>query len=199
MPEPHARQGGFLTDLRQGTDWLLFVCRVVAFPVEVWVVRPGTWGPRYLDLSAVLGFVWPFVLVGFWGPHAAADDRAVLLFWWGVFALLLVHRVAGIRRRARGCRCHSRYRGDSWFVRPTDPPGTRRADLRELLVVLGAAAVIAAACRPLGALIFVGGVGLGISRVVAQLAVEARLRELDDLRIENEFYMDLFRARSDRW
>ncbi|HEX4609313.1 MAG TPA: hypothetical protein VH092_14035, partial [Urbifossiella sp.] len=180
---PHERSPG---DLRQGTDQLLFFCRVVAFPVENCVTRFGTWGTRYLDFSSVLGFFWPLVFVGFSAPHSAGDVRAVVLFWWGSLVLLLVHRVAGLRRRARGYRCHSRYRGASWFAWESDRVGTGQSDARECLVVVGAGIVIAAAVsRPLGLLLLLGSSALLATRLVIHLVIEARLRELEDLRIEH--------------
>ncbi|HEX4607817.1 MAG TPA: hypothetical protein VH092_06385 [Urbifossiella sp.] len=193
---PHERSPG---DLRQGTDQLLFLCRVLAFPVEICVTRFGTWGPQYLDFSSVLGFFWPLVFVGLTAPHPAGEVRAVVLFWWGSLVLLLVHRVAGLRRRARGYRCHSRNRGASWFARVSDPVGSGRSNARDCLAVVGAGIVIAAVVsRPLGLLLLLGSAALLATRLVMHLAIEARLREMEDLWIEHEFLAERFRERTDR-
>ncbi|QJW98438.1 hypothetical protein [Frigoriglobus tundricola] len=199
MSQPSSSNGGFLDDLRQGHDQFLFLCRILAFPVQLCVTRFGTWGPRYLDFSAVLGFFWPVVFLAFAGPYPVGEGVAVIRFWWATLALLLIHRIAGVRRRAKGYLCHSRYWGESWFARPSDPPASDRSDAREFLAVFGIAVLLAAAVsRPLGVLLLIGCVALLVTRLVVRQAVVARLREMEDARIESEFYFERFRERTDR-
>ena len=110
--------------------------------------------------------------------------------------LLLVHRAAGVVRRWRGYRCHSRFWGRSWLDRGTDESSERRA--RTADSVLAAAIgflVYVAGSAPLGVLLIVGGATKLLTDGIVFMATEARLREMEDARVETEYYADRFRQR----
>lgn len=50
--------------------------------------------------------------------------------------------------------------------------------------------------QPLGALLMIGAVAKAVTEAMTFRAVEVRLQQMEDARIENEFYLDLYRART---
>ena len=197
MADHGSSQPSFPDRARESVDLVLFACRVVAFPIELYVTRFGTWGPRYLDFSAVLGFLWPMVFFGLSGPQPEPEAVAILMFWWGSVILLLAHRVKGIVLRSRGYVCHSRYRGDSRFA-PLGEENSPKSDALEFLTTLSVSLAVLAVVKVLGTVLLIGSVALLVTRRMAQDMIEARLREMEDLQIENEFYGERFRQRRDR-
>ena len=171
---------------------------VMAFPVVVWTTRLGTWGDRYLGGAAVLGTAFPLAVAALSGPDPAAGW--VLIFWLATVGRLLGHRARGLWLRVRGCRCHSRSWGESYFEpADADLAGQKRARLRCSAAALAAGlALVAAECRPLGVLLLLSVAAKLASDTAAFAAVEDRLRQMADARLETEFYVSLFRDRHDR-
>lgn len=193
-PTPSSEETGWLADTKATFNLLATACEVVAFPVMICTTRFGTWGVRHLASPLVLvGFVWPWIFAALYGPHPRL--AGILLFWYASIGLLLVHRVQGVRLRRRGYHCHSRYWGDAWFQRGDSLEDQRRARGRMVVLsfLVGMACLVA--CPPLGAMIAFGAVAKVFSDGLAFAAVETRLRQMEDARIENEFYLEAHRRR----
>lgn len=182
-------------DLKRQLNVAIALVDAVSFPTEVWTNRFGTWGPRYLGMQAVLGLIWPVVFGTFCGPHPRIGD--LFQFWVLTMVLLLVHRVAGMVRRRRGYTCHSRYWGTSWFERGPGIKAQRRARTADAVAVSGVGLLFfSAGSVPLGAFLLIGGVAKLVSDGMHYHATAMRVQQMEDARIENEYYADLYRERN---
>ncbi len=180
-------------EMKRGYQAVVTLAGIVAFPVVLCTTRFGTWGNRYLGFTAVAGFFWPYLFVAFWGP----DPRAYALgmFWLLSLGLLVIHRIRGGQLRRRGYRCHSRYWGRSWFETDQSPGNSRFARTATSLLVLVAGLIWTHWNPPLGMLFVFGAIAKWVSEAAVFQEVEARLRQMDDARIENEYYTALYRQR----
>lgn len=171
------------------------VAAVVAFPVVLCTTRLGTWGSRYLGFHALLGFFWPLLLAGFFGPQVRTDS--LIAFWWVSLVLLLAHRARAHRRYRRGERCHSLYCGTSWFERPDGGLAGQRAGraTASLFALAVGLVIVALGDEPLGTLFAVGGCAKLVSDALSFQAVESRLRQMEDARLETEYYHGQFQER----
>jgi hypothetical protein len=193
-PEQNSR-----SEFRRNHDLMVGLMTIFAFPVVLCTTRLGTWGTRYLGFHAVLGFIWPIVFATFHGRDP--DVGAVAVFWQLSILLLLVHRIEGVRLRRRGYQRHTLYWGRSWFEPATvDLAKQRRARLLASLVAFIAGLVcIDAISRPLGILFVLGAVSKVVTDLLTFQATETRLRQMEDARIENDYYLELFRQRHGRY
>ena len=183
------------SEFRRNHDLMVGLMNIFAFPIVLWTTRLGTWGTRYLGLHAILGFLWPLVFATFHGRDP--DVGAVVLFWQFSIVLLLAHRIEGVRLRRRGYQCHSLYWGRSWFEPMTvNLAKQRRARLLASLVAFIAGLVCCdALSKPLGILFILGAVSKFVIDLQTFQATEARLRQMEDARLENDYYLDLYRQR----
>jgi hypothetical protein len=188
------QQGG---DLKGNFNLLIGLCTIMAFPIEVCTTRFGTWGERYLNRLAMFGAFWPLVFVAFYGPRPQIGS--VVLFWFLMVALLLVHRACGMWRRHRGYRCHSHYWGQCWLDRRDGLSGGRvRRQLMAIIILFVGLLCFKLLIKPLGALFMIGAIAKLFADSVAFQAVNARVRQMEDARIENEFFQTLWRQISRR-
>ncbi len=189
-----AQQPDSTSEMKQTFNLGSHLVYALAFPVVIWTTRFGTWGKRYLTTSAVMGIVWPLGLGVLYGPHPRLMD--LFRFWLACIVLLLVHRVAGIVRRWRGYRCHSRSWGRSWLDRGNDESSERRARISESVLAAALGFLLYhAGSGPLGVLLMIGGVTKLLTDAIVYLATEARLREMEDAKMETEYFADRFRQR----
>jgi hypothetical protein len=190
---PHEQQG-FGSDYRARFNEMCVVARIAAFPITIWTTRFGTWGHRHLTGFALLGMIWLVVFAAF----SEQDPRVgeLNLFLVLSIGLLVVHRVAGVVRRQRGYRCHSRYWGDSRLDRGTGLEAQRKARLAEGMLVFGIGLLFyGLGSIPLGSFLMIGAAARYFSVILDFKAIDARLDQMEDARIENEGYAELYRER----
>lgn len=191
----NSRQETHVSQLKSMFNLFSILCEVMAFPVHILSVRWGTWGSRHLfNLPTALGFFWPWIFASLYGPHPHLFT--LLWFWCASIAILIFHRVRGAKLRRQGYRAHSKYWGDCWTQWDGSLTGQRRARERMALIAL----LIGGGCflilKPLGAMIALSAIAKLISDSLTFGAVEARLREMEDARIENDFYLGTYRIRN---
>lgn len=181
-PQNRQPPGGLVQDLRTGYSVLLLAARVASAPVLPWVRRPGTWGERFLGWPEAVGALGFLPVSGAFVaervPVAAAGYGALIAFYAATLALFLAHRVAGVRRRARGEHCHSRYVGD---------PMVGPRGLEPLLA--GAVPFgLGVACQSVCLLAYAPAAAASLALVTDTIEAEwdARVRAARDARIEGE-------------
>lgn len=160
-----------LQDLRRSANVLVWAAQVQCKMLEVLLRWPGSFGNRYLGIQAVLSWAVLFFWTGFF-PHD--DPRPCLWLWLGVTLWLIVHRIAGLRNQTER---HSRDMGRSIL-------GRWEAAVAVLIGVLACAF-----SPPLGSYLAVSGIALGIAMGWQEAADKARLRQLRDARIDQEWIM----------
>jgi hypothetical protein len=159
-------------------------------------VKFGTWGPRFLVSPAnALGFFWPWIFAALVGP----DKQLVLLFlfWIASIPFLMLHGIVGIWRRRRGYKPHSRYWGDCWGQAGGSIREQRWARQKMSLLILVVSAIGFTWVPPLGAMLMASVLAKMISDAIAFDAIQIRMREMDDARIESSFYLQEYRQRND--
>lgn len=192
---PQQPQESMIDGYKKQVNTLRNLATIVGFPVELFTTRLGTWGSHYLTAFPLLGLAWPLIFAAFSGPHAAAG--AVIDFWVACLGMLAVHFAAGQKRRKEGYRCHSRFWGYSWFDRRTGVESQRKARLGDCLLAFAAGFLfVAAGSEPLGTLILIGAVGKLFADGMEFQASDARVRQLEDGRIETQTAGELFRQRN---
>jgi hypothetical protein len=184
-------------DFKSQYDVVVGLAQIVSFPVLVCTTRFGTWGSRYLGRHALFGFIWPMIFLMLYGPARPNDQQAVLLFWYASFVLLIVHRFRAFQLRRAGHRCHSHYWGDTRTLRTGDEDHPRRARHTMSLAVFGLAFfAFHTITKPLAAMFIVGCIGKFINDLAVFHALDARQRQMEDARIENEYHIELQRKNS---
>jgi hypothetical protein len=163
-------------ELRQRIHIVIGICHVQSQLVQVFLRVPGTWGERFAGIHMLASWVVTF----FWaGLFPGENHWPMLWFFVAATAMLLVHRVSGVWRRAHGREVHSRYPGDSWLGDYT----------REAVFLCIAAAVALAFNKPLGVYLAVSAFCFVVSLAWQREADQARIRNLRDMRIEQEALM----------
>jgi hypothetical protein len=190
QPETHVSQ------MKSMFNLFTVLCEVMAFPVHIFSVRWGTWGSRHLfNLTTALGFFWPWIFASLYGPHPHLFT--VLWFWLASIMVLILHRVRGLQLRRQGYRIHSKYWGDCWTQRDGSLAEQRRARERMAMIALMIGGGCFLIAKPLGAMIALSAIAKLISDALTFGAAEARLREMEDARIENDFYLGNYRMRNE--
>jgi|GEM_PF-2792659 len=190
--QSQATQGGMGSDFRSGMNGIQFLCRCLSLPIEVCVRQFGTWGERFIGIEAVFGLLWPIAFAAFYGPYPGLN--AVVLFWFGMIPLLVIHRLAGLSRRQKGYRCHSQYFGDSWFQLLPGFGKPSRAQTLEILVSIVLAIVVhEIVAKPLGTMLLISAFAHMVNLALVYQATAARLRSMHDAEIETLYYLNLHR------
>jgi len=193
MPQQSQQDEGFLADTKRGFNLLHRGAEMMAFPVVLTTTKLGTWGSRFLTPSSLLGFFWPLLFGSVYGP----DPGLGLLYgyWLASIGLLAIHRAQSAKLQREGYRCHSQYWGTSWFERDdADLKGQERARGKActLAIVLGFLCFCALS-KPLGEMFILGGIAKMFTDAMVFQATRARLRVMEDARIDTEFYARLYR------
>jgi hypothetical protein len=188
---------GFGQDLKRSTNFLLAAALVWSYPMTAWMRRAGTCGSRYFGNGyAVLGMVfWPVfcILVAGANPDPLQPDGASIALWaWAMTLIaLFAHRVRHAQLVRGGYKCHSLFTGVSWM------PGdyVKAKGIWEPAILFAAGALTLAISVPLG--IYFIGSAVGQSLIVAyhQEQDRARARQIEDARIEAEYYAELTKKR----
>jgi len=193
-PTDQQQPPSLLEGLKRQHNLLLWASGVLAFPVVAWTTRLGTWGSHYLGLTAALGLLWPPVFAAVYGPRPGVE--AVWWFWLATAGVLVAHRVRGFFPDRRNRRCHSRFWGVSWFERADDPNPPRLPRHLTAALVLAAGVLVHQFLNPpLGLLLAIGAVAKFVSDAAAFRALDARVRQMADARVENEYALDQYRQR----
>lgn len=196
MQQQQQEQQSTMAEVKSMFNLFTIVCDAVAFPVTICTTRLGTWGTRFLASPlTLLGVMWPWIFAAMYGPHPQL--ASLLLFWYASIVILLLHRIQSARLRKQGYRCHSRYWGDSWLQNGhtlrDQRRGRERAAILAFAVGLGCHLLL---LKPLGAMFAIGAIAKWISDSLAFDAANARLRQMEDARIENDFYLEAYRDRN---
>lgn len=179
------QQPSTLESVRSGAYWLAFLAQVFAFCVEVLLRR--RMGSRAVGVRGLAAFF----LIPMWIVFFPGQDPVPLTWFWLLFVLgCLFQRVGS----ARGDLGHSRYSGEP-ILRRLLPwcSEVRIKSLVEPVLVMAVGLVVLAMNEPLGSFLIAAGIGLGSSAVLSEAVDRARIRDLNDARIEQEYLMARFR------
>jgi hypothetical protein len=163
-------------ELRQNVNALIGICQIVSRLVEVFLRVPGSWGERFASFQMLGSWVLAFFWVAFYPQE---EPRPMMWLVLAATGMLLVHRIVGVWRRRWGREVHSRYPGDSLVGGPT----------RECVLLAIASVVALAFNKPLGAYLTVSSICFWVSQAWQQAADKARIRNLRDLRIDQQNVM----------
>jgi hypothetical protein len=173
-------------DVRQSASYFFGLSQIVSRPLEAWLRRPGTWGARYVNYQWVLG--WLFIPL-FWAFFCSGQSPKGLFWFMGLTACMLaLHRVRGWHLRRLGYRPHSRYVGQSWlslFFSELNAKGNW-----EPTVAICAGAALLWVDIPLGVYLIVAGNALFFATGWQRAADAAKLRQLRDARLEQQWFME---------
>ncbi len=169
--------------LRQDFSLFIGVCQIIGKPLEPWLRKPGTWGDRHVNHQMVMG--WLFIPVFSSLMYPRESQTAVIWFWGLTLWLLLVHRIRGWWLRWRGYRPHSRYMGWSWM--PGDEVNAKCRG--EPLLALLSGLLLMHISKPLGMYLLLGGTALFISSRWQKAGDDAKLRQMHDVHIDEEWLM----------
>jgi len=159
---------------QQGMVFLRFLVAVVTPPLAVLLRRPGTCGDRYFGVHAYLS-VFAIVVVGSYTARTPLEAHGVNVMVICYVLFLLMHRVEGKHKRARGYRCHSMYVGNSIVGLKWEP----------LLCVL-VGLPLSAVCKPMGLYLCWGSIALFLERFEGEQRMRAITRAMQDARYEQE-------------
>src|SRR4051812_49403511 len=90
--------------------WLAFICRALAFSLEVFLHKSGTFGRRYVGMQALAATLIIFFFPVFMPEH---DPRPLQGFMLLYLAMCLLVRVGTCVRRRKGDDVHTYYNGES--------------------------------------------------------------------------------------
>ncbi len=172
--------------LRQSFDFMVIVACLLGGMMPPWFRKAGTCGTHYYGLGAVLAWFLIPIWGGLFFPREPAEP---LIYFWGLTTILLfTNRMTCIWRYHRGYRPHSYYGGDSrleYFF------GARAKNL-EPIVAIAAGVIVLSFNVPLGSyLCWAGGAHLVVLGYQSEM-VAGRLRQMNDQKLEAEFFMERF-------
>ena len=122
--------------------------------------------------------------------YAATGDPAMKAFLVMWLVAQIVQRVRSFRNKRRGMRIHSRYAGYPWLAMRVPFVRSETVAVRfvEPLLCLTAGWVLMHLSRPLGGFVMLGCVSFFIRNNIDAEIQRVRLRQMDDARIEAEWY-----------
>jgi hypothetical protein len=185
-----------LESARNGLSVGLFICRVLAVSVEVFLHKGM--GERYLGLQAAAVLLLVPVYSLFWPGY---DLRPLMLFLPAYLVMCFVARAGIAARLKRGEHCHSHYTGWPHGIKP----GTKCSELTakrvvEPAIVMMAGFLLRQFNPPLGTYLMFAAAGLLISVSASDAEQRTRSLDINDAVIDQEQVADRFREmRSERW
>lgn len=189
--QPNKTGGGVgpIQQAQTAANILMFIARVLATPLEV-CLRRG-FGTKYFGFQA-LGAL---VAVGLWASMwQGADSHPVIWFWWFMVIMFVRAKRESARMTADGGTIHTRYNGwprlASIFKRM---PEAKVKAVAEPGVSLIAGVVLLSLSEPLGSLLIVCAIALGVVQSTIEAAEHARASELNDALIEQQGLAERFR------
>jgi hypothetical protein len=171
-------------EMRSNVNMLVGLCQIIGKPMEVWLRRPGTWGDHFAGHQMVLG--WLFIPV-FTVVLFPQESPVPMVTFWGLTTFwLIVHRIKGWQLRRKGYRPHSRYTGCPWI--PWVSEINAKCNWEPTLVMALFPVVLFNV--PLGAYFLVSGSALFLAAGWQRAADSARLRQMRDARLEQQWLME---------
>ncbi len=183
--QPQEQQHPPFHELRQNFGLFIGICQIIGKPLEAWLRQPGTWGERYVTHQTLLGWLFIPVFSGLLYPRE--PQGPVICFWWLTACLLIAHRLRGWRLRRKGYRPHSRYMGRSWL--PCRSEVNAKCNWEPTLVWI-AGPLLMGISIPLGVYMLVAGSALFFAAGWQNAADKARLRQIRDARLDQEWLME---------
>lgn len=164
---------------RSALHWVLLVARALACTVEVFLHDPGTFGARYLQLQAAVGFV---ALLVFPGAFDRCDPQPMFVYAALFLVACGIVQAKAAQRRARGApEEHSYYNGTPSLLRIL-----RRSSEAHVKGVLEPALVamlgfaLAEWSPPLGFYFMFAAIALVLSMQASQRVDRARALDMND-------------------
>jgi hypothetical protein len=172
MPSPQQQQGGLKKDL----NVFIGLCQIGAYPVEIWLRRPGTCGARYFAGQCYIGLFGLFIIASFTYSTELMQVCMASVAW------LVVHKLATAKQKVR---VHSRYVGRSIFsFLGGDVPAIR---FWEPLATFIAGRVMLDEGIPFSGLVMILAVCMFVSGFYTAAAERATLTSIDDARAEQQW------------
>jgi hypothetical protein len=133
------------------------------------------------------------VFFGFWPPNTQGLV-CLLWFWQGQFVLLLLHLGIGATRRRKGYKCHSMFRG-LYLLEKAETP-TRKAETLHVFTMVIVGLACCSFSPPLGSMIIIGLLADMCVMAMVEKATQAKLRGMEDARLEQEYLMAEYKQRN---
>jgi len=175
QPHPMGRLGS-------ASFWFILVLQTMSVSMEVFL-RKGM-GSRALGLRAGLALLLIPLWLLLW-PH---DNGVPLLGFWACYLVAyLAQNAAASRRFRRGEATHSRYTGYPRLMRffPRADESKFKASVEPLIVFL-TGALLTGWNAPLATYLMFASFALAGTSAVIDAAMKARVRDLNDARIDQE-------------
>jgi hypothetical protein len=164
-----------LNDIRSSFYLALFMAQVHAWPVLVFLRRPGTIGSHYARLAAVCAIFW----IGLFSRMANVQTviEAEVMGWFTILYLflLLVHALKRAAARRKGFEWHSQFVGVSACGYSREP-----------LLALAAGLILLSIVPVLGMYLVWAAISLAMLHAYIQMRDRAIARGVRDARIEQE-------------
>lgn len=192
QPQPFER-------IRFGMVATLFVAKSIAFPSEMMLRNPRTFGVRYFGIQALAGLVNIPLWMLFW---PGASPLCLILFGLAVLAMMAYTRARMVMRREHRPMFHSRYSGQPRLARVF---GIHREQaikcVAEPLAVFLTGGLVSTLDAPLGTYLMASAAGLWASANIIEAVIRARVVDLNDQMLENREVFDRWETlrRKQRW
>ncbi len=183
--EPPQRQSSVFDDMRNAAYWLAFITQTLAVSVEVLLHR--RMGSRSVHIR---GFA-AFLLIPIWTAFFPHDNLTPMYCFWLLFILGCARqRLSSLR----GDRGHSRYTGEPSLQRLFPKCGeiVVKKTIEPLFVIVAGLFCLDLS-QALGSYLITAGIGLGVSVGLGEAVNKAKVRELNDARLEQQSVIDRFR------
>lgn len=168
-------------DIRGALVVLLFLARCFAFPAELFLRRPGTFGSRYFGFEVLGGLVRIVFWAALWPGHDPSSLKWLLLV---VLLLLALVRVMTLHRDRPGPRYHTRYGGEPELARLLRRTPEWKVKALEPVIVLLAGMSLLRWDEPLGSYVMASAAGLFITGAAGLRFQTIRALDMHDALIE---------------
>lgn len=177
-------------DMRKAYSILMFLAAVWGLPVSALLTKPP-WGSRFWGFHANLGMVLLLIVCTTTQPSRFTWGLpwAVPVVWGTVALAAIGQSLEGAKLRKKGARVHSYYVGRS--ILPGDE--LRAKTIYEPALVMVAGAVMLLADVAVGGWMIGAGVCLGLVHSHWDAEEKARIRVMQDARIQAEYDGSLMR------
>lgn len=179
-----------IENMRASAYWLAFIAQTLAVSVEV-VLRTRM-GSRAIALRGLAAFF----LIPLWMVFFPGQEAGPLMWFWCLYVWGCVRQRVG---SAQGDLGHSRYSGESVLRRifPRCSELKVKGKIEPVFVVV-IGLFLLPLNQPLGSFLIAAGIGLGASVGLGESVERAKVRELNDARIDQQDVIDRFRQEHDQ-
>jgi hypothetical protein len=168
-----------------------FICQMLAVSVEVFL-HTG-FGRRYFGIPSLAALLLIPLFSIFW-PGGNLDT--LWIFWWAYLIALFIARFDTLRRWRLGEFGHSYYSG-----RPRCMAIFKRASEKwikeffEPMLVFFSGVLALPYGEPLGSYLMIAGIGLAAMGAMREETARARVMDMNDAMIDQNYIFDRFRGR----